>query len=242
LVRSLREGRHARLGDSVVPHKIFVQALAFVALTAGTAHAQWFPYPYPGPIFGYPQGRSAASVRTQVTPRETQVFVDGYAAGVVDDFDGVFQRLQLVPGQHEISLYLSGYRTYRENVYLNPGSSHNIRHTMAQRAAGEADEALPVPIIPPMAGRGAPRAPAVPPGQGASGYGTLSLRVQPGDASVLVDGEAWHGSQSQERIALQLGDGRHHVQIEKAGFQRFSADVDVRAGETSTLNVSLVAQ
>ena len=57
-----------------------------------------------------------ATVRTRVTPRDTQVFVDGYSAGPVDDFDGVFQRLQLIPGQHEITLYLPGYRTYRENV------------------------------------------------------------------------------------------------------------------------------
>jgi hypothetical protein len=230
----------ARAGDSLVQKKIFIQALAIAAMTAGTAHAQWFPYP--GPILGYPQGRHAATVRTQVTPRDTQVFIDGYSAGIVDDFDGVFQRLQLVPGQHEITLYLPGYRTYRENVYLGPGSNHTIRHTMAPHAAGEPDEAAPAPIVPPMSGRGAPRGPVVQAAPNASGYGTLSLRIQPGDANVLIDGEEWRSVQPQERIALQLGEGRHHVQIDNPGFQRFSADVDVRAGETTSLNVSLVPQ
>ncbi len=232
----------ARLGVSLVQKKIVVHVVWLVALTAGTAHAQWFPYPYPGPVFGFPHGRGAASVRTQVTPRDTQVFVDGYAAGMVDDFDGVFQRLQLVPGQHEVTLYLPGYRTYREHVYLNPGASHNIRHTMVAHAAGEADEPPPVPLAPPMPGGGVPPGSIVPPPSQASRYGVLSLRVQPGDANVVIDGEAWRGSQMQERMAVQLGEGRHRLQIDKAGFQTFSGDVDVRAGETTNLNVSLLAQ
>src|SRR5205085_7112607 len=131
-----------------------------IALAAGTAHAQWLPYPspYPVPVMGGLFGPRVATVRTRVTPRDAQVFVDGYSAGVADDFDGVFQRLQLVPGQHEITFYLPGYRTYRESVYLSSGSSHNLRHTMVQRPAGEPDEAAPVPSGPPIAGRSAPPA------------------------------------------------------------------------------------
>ena len=34
-------------------------------------------------------------VRLMVRPRDAAVYVDGYYAGVVDDFDGVFQRLTL---------------------------------------------------------------------------------------------------------------------------------------------------
>ena len=213
-------------------------------LMAGIAHAQWFPYPspYPGPVIGglFHDNR-VATVRTRVTPRETQVFVDGYAAGTADDFDGVFQRLQLIRGQHEITLYLPGYRTYRENVYLNPGSNHDVRHTMAAHAAGEADDAAPVPRFPPMGGPGMPPGPGRPPVTPAGQYGVLTLRVQPADARVLVDGEEWRSSQPQDRLSLQLGSGRHHLQIERPGFQGFSGDVDIRAGETSTLNVSLLA-
>jgi hypothetical protein len=223
---------------------VFVAVL--VAFTAGTAYAQWFPYPspYPGPVIGgIFHGYHVATVRTRVTPRDTQVFVDGYSAGTVDDFDGVFQRLQLIPGQHEITLYLPGYRAYRESVYLNPGSSHDIRHTMAALAAGEADEPAPVPQLPPMT-RPGPPPPGVmaPPAARAGQYGVLTLRVQPADARIFVDGEEWRGSQPQDRLSLQLGEGRHHLQIEKPGFQTFTGDVDLRAGETSTLNVSLLAQ
>ena len=220
-------------------------AAVFVALTAGTADAQWLPFP--GPVIGgIFQGNPVATVRTRVTPRETEVFVDGYAAGTVDDFDGVFQRLQLIPGQHEITLYLPGYRTYRESVYLNPGKSRDIRHTMAAHSAGEVDEPAPVPRLPPMAGPGVPLpgppGPMSPPANRGGQYGVLALRVQPADARILVDGEEWRSSQPQDRLSLQLGEGRHRLQIEKSGFQTFIGDVDIKAGETSTLNVSLLAQ
>ena len=66
--------------------------------------------------------------------------------------------------------------------------------------------------------------------------------MQPADARILVDGEEWRSSPPQDRLSLQMGEGRHHLQIQKPGFQDFSGDVDVRAGETSALNVSLLAQ
>ena len=47
--------------------------------------------------------------------------------------------------------------------------------------------------------------------------GTLVLRVQPGDASVLVDDEPWRGSQSQDRLVIQLAEGAHRVRVEKDG-------------------------
>jgi hypothetical protein len=70
--------------------------------------------------------------------------------------------------------------------------------------------------------------------------GTLALRVQPADANVYVDGEAWRGPLGQDRLQIQLSEGSHRVRIEKAGFQPFAVDVDVRAGETTSFNVSLV--
>lgn len=45
-----------------------------------------------------------SSLRLQVSPKETEVFVDGYYAGTVDDFDGMFQRLHLERGEHEVAL------------------------------------------------------------------------------------------------------------------------------------------
>ena len=71
--------------------------------------------------------------------------------------------------------------------------------------------------------------------------GTLALRIQPNDATILVDGEAWKGPQSQERLVIQLREGSHRVRVEKPGFQPFSVDIDDRAGETTSFNVSLLS-
>ena len=210
--------------------------------------AQWYPYPHP--VLGYPPGLyaqdGAVSLRLQVSPRDAAVFVDGYAAGMVDDYDGVFQRLRLVPGPHEIVIYHPRHRTLRQNIYYNPGSTHTIRHTLDPLLPGEAPEPQPVPRALP-AYPGIPGQPPMAPVESnrtpdSARTGTLALRVQPGDATVLVDGERWRGPQTQDRLVVQLAEGSHRVRVEKDGFQTFSVDVDVRAGETSSFNVSLLPQ
>ena len=212
-------------------------------------YSQWYPYPHP--VFGFPPGfyhhDSAVSLRLQVTPREAMVFVDGYAAGVVDDYDGVFQRLRLVPGPHEIMIYHPGLRTFRQSIYYNPGSTHTIRYTLDALLPGEAPEPQPQPRAMP-AYPGVPGQPGFPVGAEAArgprsaDVGALALRVQPGDASVFVDGEPWRGPQTQDRLVIQLPAGPHRVRVEKPGFQTFTVDVDVRAGETASFNVSLLSQ
>jgi hypothetical protein len=212
-----------------------------------TGFGQWYPYPPFGVPPGLYHGDGAVSLRLQVTPREAQVYVDGYAAGVVDDYDGVFQRLRLVPGPHEIVIYHPGHRTLRQSIYYNPGSTHTIRHVLDPLAPGEAGEPQPSPRAMP-AYPGVPGPPGLPPAADSSRTaddartGTLALRVQPGDATVLVDGEAWHGPQTLDRLVIQLSEGTHRVRIEKPGFQTFAVDLDVRAGETTSFNVSLLSQ
>ena len=157
---------------------------------------QWYPYPYP--VFGFPPGGHfpdhVVSVRLQISPREAFVFVDGYAAGSVDDYDGVFQRLRLIPGPHEIVIYHPGHRTLRQNVYYNPGSTHTIRHILDALLPGEI--ARPAARSPSdAAGTRHDAAARRTPGYEASRSGTLALRVQPADATVLVDGEPWKGPQ-----------------------------------------------
>jgi hypothetical protein len=66
--------------------------------------------------------------------------------------------------------------------------------------------------------------------------------VQPGDADVLVDGERWRGPAGQERLIIEVPEGRHTVEIQKSGFRTYVTEVDVRRGETTPLNVSLRTQ
>jgi hypothetical protein len=49
-----------------------------------------------------PEDRGA--LRLKLKPREAQVYVDGAFAGIVDDFDGAFQKLDLPAGRHTIEV------------------------------------------------------------------------------------------------------------------------------------------
>ena len=61
-----------------------------------------------------------AMLRLKMKPREAQVFADGYFMGVVDDFDGMWQRLHLQPGPHRIEVRSEGYETLMFEVNLQP--------------------------------------------------------------------------------------------------------------------------
>lgn len=103
---------------------------------------------YPPP-YAYRYGGSESDLRLAVTPREASVYIDGYFAGHVDDYDGMFQRLHVEPGAHEITIHLKGYRSLREKMYLSPNATRKISGKLEPLSAGEPDEPTPVPVNPP---------------------------------------------------------------------------------------------
>lgn len=206
----------------------------------------WWPrtaYPYRYfPIYDY-----RADVRVRVTPNTAAVYVDGFYAGIVDDFDGIFQRLPLTPGGHEITLYLPGYRTVVQRIYLGPGSNLTLRENMVPLPPGETSQpprvAPPVPPPPPgtwAAPRTPPPAPPPPPAPlpPVVGAGNLLLRVVPTGAEVRIDGQVWVSSDGQN-FNIELAAGTHRVEASMRGYQPYSAEVQIRDGETTTINVSL---
>jgi hypothetical protein len=78
--------------------------------------------------YGIPRGFAYGSLRIVDAPPDAQVFVDGYYAGVVDDYDGVFQRLNLEPGPHhiEIDVY-PGAPPLDFDVHIAPGQTVTFR-------------------------------------------------------------------------------------------------------------------
>jgi len=114
----------------------------------GPYYPYWYGYGYPY-SYGYPYGvYDSGSVRTEITPKQTEVYVDGYYAGVADDFDGAFQRLHTTPGGHAVTLRLEGYRTVTQNVYVRPDSSSKLKATMEKLAPGEVSQPVPLPARP----------------------------------------------------------------------------------------------
>jgi hypothetical protein len=66
----------------------------------------------------------AGGLRLKIQPQDAQVYVDGYYAGVVDDFNGHFQRLELVPGPHHVEVRAPGRRSLEFDVVIQ--SRHTI--------------------------------------------------------------------------------------------------------------------
>jgi len=55
-------------------------------------------------------GQQMGSIRLKVKPSSASVYVDGYYAGTVDDFDNSFQKLSVALGTHRIEVSAPGYR------------------------------------------------------------------------------------------------------------------------------------
>ena len=109
-----------------------VAALALTLGVSTTSFAQIIVPGYPYPAYRYEA--PDLFVKFDVKPKEAAVYVDGYFAGVVDDYDGAFQRLRTAPGGHEITLFLEGYRTYSERVYLSADNTFKFKHRMEKLA------------------------------------------------------------------------------------------------------------
>lgn len=213
-------------------------------------HSFYSPFwgPWYGPPYAYGDyGSYASAVRIMATPREAEVYVDGYLVGTVDDFDGWSQRLRLQPGEHEIELVLDGYRSVRQKMLLRPGETYKIRATLDKAAPGEGPATRPTPA--PDAGDATSAGPPMPrePGRPlirrdvARGFGALAIRVHPADAVILVNGERWDRPDGEARLSLELAAGSHDVEVRRDGHRTYQTAIEVKPGEVTTVNVSLPA-
>jgi hypothetical protein len=165
------------------------------------------------------------------------VYVDGYYAGVVDDFDGLFQRLHVAPGRHEITLKLTGYQTHRVRVYVGAGATLKLDHEM-QEGLGETYEDLAPDLPRREARRSRSYAPAKPPeAEEPAASGELRLQVSPVDASVYVDGE-FRGT-GREATTLDLAPGQHRIEVVRPGYRTAERDIEVASEGVAELTVDL---
>jgi hypothetical protein len=120
----------------------------------------YYPYyqPYPSYPFyrSYPSYPSSwyspddrdpygpiTSLQLRVTPWDAEVFLDGFYAGTVDDFDGSDERLQVDPGNHTVEVFRPGHRTLTQKIYLQPGQTFTLAAVLEALAQGEAEPVRP---------------------------------------------------------------------------------------------------
>ena len=191
-------------------------------------------YPYYGP--GYYGGLVAACAGAASAKRRSTSTATSPAR--VDNFDGTFQRLHLEPGEHDLELFLPGHRSFTQKIYTAARVDRSACATRWSRSAPERPsprgpsprrvrtQVRPEPsrdqIV--QTTRGPQR--TSPParernGNAESDFGSIALRVQPGDATVTIDGERWEGAPDQDRLVVQLGAGTHTVEIRKDGYRTY---------------------
>jgi hypothetical protein len=93
------------------------------------AYAPWgwapayYGYAYP-PAQGY---YDYGSLRIKVKERDAEVWVDGFYAGTVDDFDGMFQSLKLEARGYKVEIRKPGFEPLVFDVHLQPDRTITYR-------------------------------------------------------------------------------------------------------------------
>jgi hypothetical protein len=102
-----------------------------------------YPYGYPYNLYNrapspylyddYEDDERLGSVRLRVEPKEARVYVNGALVGIVDDFNGLRDHLELPPGVHQIEIRAEGYETYAAEITVEPGKTTTQRFSLEKR-------------------------------------------------------------------------------------------------------------
>jgi len=96
----------------------------------GWGAADWDPYEIYGASAGGGSSDDEGALHIKVKPSTATVYVDGYYVGLVDDFDGLFQKLHLQPGSHRIEIRAPGYDTLTFDVHIEPNQTMTYKGEM----------------------------------------------------------------------------------------------------------------
>ena len=100
----------------------------------GAPYGYPYRYGYPPYGYGYPAyaARPYGGVRIDLPQREAEVYVDSYYVGIVDDFDGALQQVNLEPGPHRVEVRLDGFEPVAFDVNVEPGRTITYRSALRQ--------------------------------------------------------------------------------------------------------------
>ena len=117
---------------TVVPYRPYFYHPSFsLGVFYGTGGS--YPYGYtPRGYYDPTPGRPYGGLRISGAPRDAQVFADGYFVGIVNDFDGVFQHVNLEAGPHHIEIQEAGFEPIAFDVVVQPGQTITYRADLSQ--------------------------------------------------------------------------------------------------------------
>jgi hypothetical protein len=101
----------------------------------------YYRYGYPYPPYYYPvppvpgEGsdidvEAAGSVRIDIPQKDATIYVDGFYVGMVADFDGDNEQLNLTLGPHHLEIRAPGYQTTLFDVNIQSGKTITYRTSL----------------------------------------------------------------------------------------------------------------
>ncbi len=196
-------------------------------------------YPYYGPAATEEVQGAPAVVEIDAAPSSAAVELDGEEVGLARDYNGAWDRLEISPGAHVISLSAPGYKTLEVQLEASPASYHRFVYRLEKGEGldprSNARKGLEAPA-PERYRRGPPSAGAV-----TVRGGFLRVRVAPADAAVYLDGDflARAGELARLHGALPVAAGSHRVEAVRPGYRSASEEVTVEDGGRSEVILEL---
>jgi len=207
----------------------------------------------------YPRaGERYGALDLDVSPERAEVWVDGQRIGVADEFDGFPSYLWLESGTYDVAFYLPGHKTLARQYTIYGGLVIDVEDRLEKGEAVHPTELAATTHVnrderlrrdrerrerADVDRQRAPSAlPASPAALDARGEpGTLSLRVEPADASVYLDGRLLGaaGDLARLRAGLIVDPGPHTLEVVRPGYESARQEFEVDAGEELQLEVDL---
>jgi PEGA domain len=85
---------------------------------------------YAAPYSYAPPALESGAIRLEIRPTSAQVYVDGYYAGTVDEYDGHFHHLDLPAGPHHVEVRALGYQPLTIDVNIHAHQTMDYKGVM----------------------------------------------------------------------------------------------------------------
>ena len=86
-----------------------------------------------GSSYDEPEPRRMGSIRIKANLATAKVYVDGMLVGIVDDFDGLTDHLELEAGPHQMEVRADGYTTLVRDITVKAGQTTTERLSLKKK-------------------------------------------------------------------------------------------------------------
>lgn len=202
---------------------------------------------------GYGEGDDQGALDLDIWPGDTQVWLDGQPIGTVDDFDGFPTYLWLEKGTYDLVFYRDGYQTLARQYSIYPGLTIDVGDRLTP---GESirPEDLPTKTHDRRDARieeererseridtDRKRYRDDDDDREAGEPSRLVLSIEPGDASVYLDGKFIGTADEIGRLhrGLLVEAGQHRISVVRPGRRGTEQTVTVGPGDEEEVEIQL---